>query len=69
MTWAYVGTICGAIIGLGTIFAVLVKAIVREELKALDKVFLRKDLADEKFRQIEEHFDYIRPKPRAHGAD
>jgi hypothetical protein len=60
MNWDEVTARCAAFGLMGTAFAIATRAIVRDEIKKLNGTYLRKELADVKFREIEAHFDYLR---------
>ncbi len=60
---------CGVI---GAVFLFSTRSIVRDEIRKLNGTYLRTEVAEVRFQQIEDHFDYLRneaKKSRAHGAD
>lgn len=58
---------------LGAVFVFVTKSVVREEISKLNEIYLRKELAEQKFAEIEKHFDYLRDgqqgRFKTHGAD
>lgn len=60
MNWDEVTALCAAFGLMGTAFLFVTRAIVRYEISKLNGTYLRRELADVKFREIEAHFDYLR---------
>ncbi len=72
INWGAASAILGGLASATAIFLFVTKSVIREEFKTLEKIYLRKDVAEVKFSEIEGHFDYLRDHPtraRAHGAD
>lgn len=60
MVWEEVTALMAVAGGIACIHAFTTQAIVAKEIRKLNGTYLRTELADAKFKQIEEHFDYVR---------
>jgi len=59
VTWASILASLPALAMTGAICVFAVRAIVRQEIAKLNGTYLRREVADDRFRQIEEHFDFL----------
>ena len=64
INWQEVSALLVGLGMMGAIFMLVVRGMIRDEIvlaiKALNGTYLRRELAAEKFEQIEKHFDYLR---------
>lgn len=60
INWTEVTGLCAAFGAMSTILLFVMRAVVRDEIRKLNGTYLRRELAEEKFAQIETHFDYLR---------
>ena len=60
MNWNEVTAICAVVTVLGTLHAFIVLSLVRDEIRKLNGTYLRRELANQKFAEIEKHFDFLR---------
>lgn len=60
MNWNEITALCGGFGVMGAMFMFVTRAVVQREISKLNGTYLRRELADVKFQQIEAHFDFIR---------
>jgi hypothetical protein len=58
--WAEVTALCAGFGMMGTIFLFTTRAIVRDEIRKINGTYVRSKEAEIRFKQIEDHFDYLR---------
>lgn len=60
INWGDIANKCIAFGAMGTMFTFIVKAIIRDEINKLNDRFMLKAVAEQRFQEIEKHFDWIR---------
>ncbi len=64
LDYGAVGALLGAGTGIAAVFMFCTRAIVREEISKLNGTYLRKEVAEQRFRAIDEHFELIKGRSR-----
>ncbi len=70
--WAEITALCAGFALMGGIFMFATRSVVRDEIRRsllhIDETYLRREVAQSKFEEIEKHFDFLRDKAKhTHG--
>lgn len=69
MSWDAVTALCAAVTVIASAFTLVTRYIVRDEIRKLNGTYLRTEIAEARFREIENHFDYLRDAAKKHRAE